>query len=239
MRTAPGARDGPTATQRRLNANLTRPDNARQNRRSSVEQWGQRLPAACRAPQPTQRDKGKRAKLIPVCDESSAAVGYVRVHRCPGQPAVDAPAGGVGEQAGEGQRWRQLVFVAELGGSHPVGLLDLGEVRLGGHQHTWDAALHEVLLSNRWGEGQKTSVEERESSLFVGQKEIQVNFMTRDITAGVRRLQELHLHVHLVELQGAERRVVIGVRGQAMEIRMGTLTMRNFSWLLTWTVFMA
>lgn len=73
----------------------------------------------------------------------------VREHRCPGQLGVDALAGGVQGQAGEGHGWRQPVFVAELCRCHPMELLHLGEVYLGGHQHTWDVALHVVLLRKR------------------------------------------------------------------------------------------
>lgn len=78
------------------------------------------------------------------------SVNNVRVSCCPGQPGVEVLAGGVEERAGEGQRWRQLVFITELGWSHPVELLDLGKVHLGGDQHTWDGALHVVLLSDKW-----------------------------------------------------------------------------------------
>lgn len=38
------------------------------------------------------------------------------------------------------------MFITELCWSHPVELLDLGKVHLGGDQHTWDVALHVVLL---------------------------------------------------------------------------------------------
>lgn len=73
----------------------------------------------------------------------------IRVHGCPCQPGVDVLAGGVEEDAREGQWWRQAVFIAELGWSHPVELLDFSEVHLGGHQHARDFALHVVLLSKK------------------------------------------------------------------------------------------
>lgn len=42
-----------------------------------------------------------------------------------------------------------MVFITELRWSHPVELLDLRKVHLGGDQHTWDVALHVVLLSKK------------------------------------------------------------------------------------------
>lgn len=57
------------------------------------------------------------------------------------------------------------MFITELCWSHPVRLLDLRKVHLGGDQHTWDVALHEVLLSKTWGQRVKTSVERKENLL--------------------------------------------------------------------------
>ena len=89
----------------------------------------------------------------------------VRIYCCPRQPGVDGLAGGVEEQAGEGQRGRQLVFITELGRSHPVELLDFRKVHLGGDQHTWDVALHVVLLSNTLDKEVKLSCERKKKIL--------------------------------------------------------------------------
>ena len=86
-----------------------------------------------------------------------------REHGSPGQLGVDIPSGGVQGEAGEGQGWGQAVFVAELCGGHPVVLLDLWEVGLGGHQHTGDTAVHVVLLSHEVREREgNTQRKERE-----------------------------------------------------------------------------
>lgn len=41
------------------------------------------------------------------------------------------------------------MFITELSWGHPVELLDFRKVHLGGDQHTWDFALHVVLLSEK------------------------------------------------------------------------------------------
>ena len=69
------------------------------------------------------------------------------------------------------------MFVAELCGVHPVVLLDLWEVGLGGHQHTGDAAVHVVLLSREVRErgrpihGGGRERDERGKKQIVGKRE--------------------------------------------------------------------
>lgn len=56
------------------------------------------------------------------------------------------------------------MFITELCWRHPVKLLDLRNVHFGGDQHTWDVALHVVLLSKKkWDKEGK--LELRESAL--------------------------------------------------------------------------
>lgn len=70
----------------------------------------------------------------------------------------------------------------------------------------------------------------------------------RDVAGGVRGLQELRLHVHLVELHREDRSAAASrasVRGQGSGVSAKIsadgqlLTIRYFSWWLTCTVFMA
>lgn len=89
----------------------------------------------------------------------------LRVCCCPSEPGGDVLAGGIKEQAGEGQRWRQAVFITELCRSHSMKLLDLRKVHLGGDQHTRDVALHVMLLSKNWDKERKLQLSEKKTYL--------------------------------------------------------------------------
>lgn len=89
------------------------------------------------------------AKLLTQLESGSRSNWNVRVSCCPGKPCEDGLVGGIEEQRGEGQRWRQPVFITKLCWSHPMKLLDLRKVHLGGDQNTWDVVFHVVLLRKK------------------------------------------------------------------------------------------
>lgn len=116
-------------------------------------------------------------------ENSSGSKYNVRVHCCPGEFCEDVLAGGVMKHAGEMQRRRQSVFIAELCWSHPMELFRLREVHFRGDQNTWDVAFHVMLLRKRQNEDLRKrnlsficpAERKSENELFNSPNEIQIS----------------------------------------------------------------
>lgn len=74
---------------------------------------------------------------------------YLRVHGHGGKFGVDVFAGHCCSVTGEGLGRGHLVLPAEVQRSAAVNLFDLRQVGLRCYHHTWNLAVHEVLLRRK------------------------------------------------------------------------------------------